>query len=77
MKLTSSPSSGVNAHRMSLSWARIIPKGGKGDPINKEGVEFYRKVLTALLEAGIVGVEGVLGTARKADFTVHCRPLSW
>ncbi|KAJ9110602.1 hypothetical protein QFC22_006701 [Naganishia vaughanmartiniae] len=44
---------GVNAHRMSLSWSRIIPQGGKGDPINKEGVQFYRKLLKALLDAGI------------------------
>jgi beta-glucosidase len=42
---------------MSLSWSRIIPQGGKGDLINKEGVQFYRKVLKALLDAGIVSGE--------------------
>ena len=45
---------GVNAHRMSLSWSRIIPGGGRDQPVNKKGVEFYRKVIQALLDAGIV-----------------------
>ena len=45
---------GVNAHRMSLSWSRIIPNGGRDQPINEKGIEFYRKVLTSLKKAGIV-----------------------
>jgi beta-glucosidase len=45
---------GVNAHRMSLSWSRIIPGGGRDQPVNKKGVEFYRKVIQGLLDAGIV-----------------------
>ena len=45
---------GVNAHRMSLSWSRVIPNGGRDQPINEEGIDFYRKVIQALLDAGIV-----------------------
>jgi beta-glucosidase len=45
---------GVNAHRMSLSWCRIIPGGGRDQPVNKKGIEFYRKVIQGLLDAGIV-----------------------
>lgn len=49
---------GVNAHRMSLSWSRIIPGGGRDQPVNKQGVEFYRKVIQGLLDAGIVSFNG-------------------
>ena len=49
---------GVNAHRMSLSWSRIIPNGGCDQPVNEEGIAFYRKVIQGLLEAGIVSPAG-------------------
>jgi beta-glucosidase len=39
---------------MSLSWSRIIPNGGRDQPINEKGIEFYRKVLISLKKAGIV-----------------------
>jgi beta-glucosidase len=45
---------GVNSYRLSLSWARILPDGVAGSTINKAGVEWYRKVLRGLLDAGIV-----------------------
>lgn len=41
---------------MSLSWSRIIPNGGSDQPINEAGIEFYRKVLTSLRNAGIVSL---------------------
>ena len=41
---------------MSLSWSRIIPKGGSNDEVNEEGVAFYRKVIQALLDAEIVSL---------------------
>lgn len=45
---------GVKAYRFSLSWSRIIPLGGRNDPINPKGIEFYSKFIDALLENGIV-----------------------
>jgi hypothetical protein len=45
---------GVNSYRLSLSWTRILPDGVAGSKVNKAGVEWYRKVLKGLLEAGIV-----------------------
>jgi beta-glucosidase/6-phospho-beta-glucosidase/beta-galactosidase len=45
---------GVNSHRMSLSWSRIIPAGKAGSEVNEKGIQFYRKVIKALLDAGIV-----------------------
>ncbi len=41
-------SMGFDTFRFSLSWARIIPKGiGK---VNKEGIEFYHKVIDTCLK---------------------------
>lgn len=45
---------GVKAYRFSLSWSRIIPKGGRADPVNEEGIRFYRALLEELLQNGII-----------------------
>ncbi|WP_174278443.1 GH1 family beta-glucosidase [Sphingomonas bacterium] len=42
---------GVGAHRMSIAWSRIFPDG-RG-PINQKGVDYYNRVIDALLAAGI------------------------
>ncbi|KAL2754649.1 glycoside hydrolase family 1 protein [Sodiomyces alcalophilus JCM 7366] len=44
---------GANCYRFSLAWSRIIPLGGRNDPINQAGIDFYRKFVDDLLEAGI------------------------
>lgn len=44
---------GVRAYRFSLSWSRIIPLGGRDDPINEEGIQFYSNFIDGLLAAGI------------------------
>jgi beta-glucosidase len=44
---------GAKAYRFSLSWTRIIPKGGRDDPINQAGLDHYSKFVDDLLEAGI------------------------
>lgn len=44
---------GVKAYRFSLSWSRIIPLGGRNDPVNPQGIEFYNKFIDALLENNI------------------------
>ncbi|KAF5328439.1 hypothetical protein D9619_013252 [Psilocybe cf. subviscida] len=45
---------GVKAYRFSLSWSRIIPLGGRNDPVNKAGIEWYSRFIDGLLERGIV-----------------------
>lgn len=45
---------GALAYRFSISWSRIIPLGGRKDPINQKGIDFYSKFVDDLLEAGIV-----------------------
>ena len=42
---------GLNAYRFSISWSRVLP-AGRGQA-NRHGVDFYRRLLDALLEAGI------------------------
>jgi len=41
----------LNAYRFSISWSRILPEGtGR---INQKGLDFYRRLVEALREAGI------------------------
>ncbi len=42
---------GLDAYRFSFSWPRILPEGhGK---VNQKGLDFYKKLIDGLLEAGI------------------------
>lgn len=42
---------GLKAYRFSISWSRVIPEKGV---VNPKGMEFYRNLVNALTEAGIV-----------------------
>lgn len=42
---------GLNAYRFSISWSRVLPEG-KGR-VNPGGLDFYRRLVDALLENGI------------------------
>jgi beta-glucosidase len=42
---------GLQAYRFSISWSRVLPEGtGR---VNEKGVDFYRRLVDALREAGI------------------------
>ncbi|PGH28162.1 hypothetical protein AJ80_00052 [Polytolypa hystricis UAMH7299] len=43
----------AKAYRFSLSWSRIIPLGGRNDPVNEKGIQHYVKFVDDLLAAGI------------------------
>lgn len=45
---------GAKAYRFSISWTRIIPLGGRNDPISKAGIHHYRQFVDDLLAAGII-----------------------
>ena len=40
---------GVKSYRFSLSWSRIIPLGGRNDPVSEEGIKFYSDLIDAFL----------------------------
>jgi beta-glucosidase len=42
---------GLRAYRFSISWSRVMP-AGRG-PVNARGLDFYEKLVDALLESGI------------------------
>ena len=42
---------GINAYRFSISWSRVMPRG-RG-PVNPAGVDFYDRLVDALLASGI------------------------
>ncbi|KAL3857520.1 hypothetical protein ACJMK2_012180 [Sinanodonta woodiana] len=42
---------GVTHYRFSISWSRILPNGT--GPVNKEGVDYYSKLIDNLLKVGI------------------------
>lgn len=42
---------GVRAYRFSIAWPRLFPDG-RG-PLNRKGLDFYERLLDALLDAGI------------------------
>ncbi|KAL5338940.1 glycoside hydrolase superfamily [Aspergillus crustosus] len=44
---------GARAYRFSLSWSRIIPLGGREDPVNEEGIAFYNRLIDGLVARGI------------------------
>ncbi|KXJ94399.1 family 1 glycosyl hydrolase [Microdochium bolleyi] len=44
---------GAQAYRFSLSWSRIIPLGGRNDPVNEAGLSHYVKFVDDLIDAGI------------------------
>lgn len=52
-RTANSGSLGVTAYRFSISWARIIPLGGRKDAIETRGVQWYSEFIDKLLEAGI------------------------
>ena len=42
---------GANAYRFSIAWPRVVPDGS--GPTNPKGLDFYDRLVDALLEAGI------------------------
>ncbi|BEI81921.1 hypothetical protein CcaverHIS002_0210810 [Cutaneotrichosporon cavernicola] len=44
---------GANSYRFSISWPRVIPLGGKDDPVNEQGLQFYSDVIDECLRLGM------------------------
>ena len=44
---------GVKSYRFSLAWSRIIPLGGRNDPVNPAGIAWYSNFIDELIKNGI------------------------
>jgi beta-glucosidase len=44
---------GAGCYRFSVSWSRVIPLGGRDDPINEAGLQYYIRLVDALLAANV------------------------
>ncbi|KAL2866577.1 glycoside hydrolase family 1 protein [Aspergillus lucknowensis] len=44
---------GAKSYRFSISWSRVKPLGGKNDPVNEAGIQYYNNLINALVDAGI------------------------
>ncbi|KAL3480569.1 glycoside hydrolase superfamily [Aspergillus californicus] len=44
---------GVDVYRFSLAWSRIIPLGGRNDPVNEKGIQFYDRLIDGLIKRDI------------------------
>ncbi|KAH6671009.1 glycoside hydrolase superfamily [Halenospora varia] len=44
---------GVDVYRFSIAWTRIIPLGGRNNPINEKGIAFYNELIDRLLACNI------------------------
>ncbi|CAK1356985.1 Beta-glucosidase 1B [Cercospora beticola] len=44
---------GAKAYRFSVSWSRVIPLGGRQDPVNQAGLQYYLNLVDELLANGI------------------------
>ena len=42
---------GTNAYRFSIAWSRVMPRGR--NPVNAPGLDFYERLVDALLDSGI------------------------
>ncbi|KAK5730686.1 hypothetical protein LTR15_000623 [Elasticomyces elasticus] len=45
---------GAKAYRFSVSWSRVIPLGGRDDPVNEPGLQYYVNLVDELHANGIV-----------------------
>ncbi|XP_065874771.1 beta-glucosidase 14-like [Euphorbia lathyris] len=44
---------GFDIYRFSISWSRVLPKGGQRGGVNKKGINHYNKLINHLLSKGI------------------------
>jgi beta-glucosidase len=44
---------GIKHYRLSISWSRILPRAVHGSPVNEAGVNYYGRLLSALVLHGI------------------------
>ena len=49
----------------SISWSRVIPLGGRDDPLNEAGIAFYNRLIDGLLARSMV--DGCYNIFRRVE----------
>ncbi|KAK9999879.1 hypothetical protein SO802_019482 [Lithocarpus litseifolius] len=44
---------GLDAYRLSISWTRVLPNGKLSGGVNREGINYYNKLINELLDKGL------------------------
>ena len=44
---------GANAYRFSIAWPRIVPRGGRNSPVNREGIAYYNRLINEVIKQGM------------------------
>jgi beta-glucosidase len=55
---------GATTYRFSISWSRVIPLGGRNDPVNEAGIKYYNSLIDELVKEGIAPMPTVSELAR-------------
>ncbi|WVF71040.1 hypothetical protein IAT40_005837 [Kwoniella sp. CBS 6097] len=66
---------GATAYRFSISWCRVIPNGGENDPVNEEGLSYYKHLVGRLVEEGITPWITIFHW--DTPITLHKRYCGW
>ncbi|KAK3935847.1 beta-glucosidase-11 [Diplogelasinospora grovesii] len=43
----------VDVYRFSIAWSRVVPLGGRNDPVNEKGIAFYNELIDRLVARNI------------------------
>lgn len=67
---------GAKSYRFSISWARVIPLGGEGDPINQAGLKYYSDLVSLTPapvrdESAEMKVDGLLEAGVEPFVTIY------
>eukprot|EP00826_Nyctotherus_ovalis_P038608 TRINITY_DN3627_c0_g3_i2.p1 TRINITY_DN3627_c0_g3~~TRINITY_DN3627_c0_g3_i2.p1 ORF type:complete len:462 (+),score=118.56 TRINITY_DN3627_c0_g3_i2:1188-2573(+) len=66
----------IKHYRLSIPWTRVVPRAVAGSPVNYRAVEYYRKLLLAMKEQGIVAYINLFHNDLPAILVINGTGLS-